>query len=79
MIPHCNFQFASIQASSEPISNASKKFKSRRKARVHLQPYSYNELEQATNRFQEESGRGCFSAVYKELYVKVIRLLQLSN
>lgn len=44
-----------------------------------LQPYSYNELEQATNRFQEELEEVVLVQFTKELCVKVTRLLQLSN
>lgn len=47
-----------------------------------LQPYSYNELEQATNRFQEVLGRGCFGAVYKGAMCegnKTVAVKQLEN
>ncbi|KAJ4715251.1 putative Receptor-like protein kinase 1 [Melia azedarach] len=47
-----------------------------------LRSFSYNELEQATNGFQEELGRGCFGAVYKGAISegnKIIAVKRLEN
>ena len=47
-----------------------------------LQSFSYNELEQATDMFQEVLGRGCFGAVYKGSLCqsnKIVAVKRLEN